>query len=80
MTWHVEGRLPTKFAALDYIKAHAAADKSIPTAAIGVLIAAISVMPDPAIGQNVYFKASGHVDERQGSFSVEARVDPIFPG
>jgi len=76
--WCVEGRLPTKFGALDYVKGARLTKPEIPAVAIAALISAISVMPDPRVGQNVYFRCAGAIDDLGGLLELKVAVEPIF--
>jgi hypothetical protein len=76
--WRIEGRLPTKFSALDYLRTARGAKPEIPAMAIASLISLISAMPDPRVGQNVYFHASGRIDDLGGDVALAVKVEPIF--
>ncbi len=78
MSWRLEARVTTKFAALDYVKAARGNNPDIPPVAIASLISAISAMPDPGVGQNVYVLCSGNLDEIGGDFALRVTVDQIF--
>lgn len=78
--WRIEGRLPTKFGALDHIRGARLTKPEIPAIAIATLISAISAMPDPRVGQNVYFRCAGSIDDLGGSFDLRVAVEPIFIG